>query len=108
MTQPLSIDRLVEELTAFVRNGEALLQALGDGAGDDAGDEMHAARQRAQESLAAAKQRFTQLQDSLSNEARAAVDAGEGYLRDNPWTSIALAAGIGFLVGTLLGRGRRA
>ncbi len=102
MTQSSSIDQLIEELTAFVRNGEALLKALDT----DAGEEMHEARKRAQESLAAAKERFTRLQDHLYSEARAAVDAGETYLRALPWKTIAVAAGIGFLVGALLNRGR--
>jgi ElaB/YqjD/DUF883 family membrane-anchored ribosome-binding protein len=102
MTQPSPIEQLIDELTAFVRSGEALLQAL-DG---NTGGEMHEAGQRAEEALAAAKEHLTQLQDRLVSEARAAVNAGERYLREAPWKAIAVAAGIGFLLGTLLSRRR--
>lgn len=102
MTQPVPIDQLIEELAAFARNGEALLEALGN----NAEGEIHEAKKRAQESIAAAKERFAQLQDYLSSGAHAAVDAGETYVRDNPWKAIMLAAGIGFLIGALLSRPR--
>jgi ElaB/YqjD/DUF883 family membrane-anchored ribosome-binding protein len=102
MTKPLSVDQLIEELKALIRDREALLEALARNTGDG----MHDAKERAQESLAAAKERLTQLQDHLLSEARTAMDAGETYLRDNPWTAIAVAAGIGFLIGTLLSRRR--
>lgn len=102
MTQPLSIDQVIDELVAFIRNGEALLEALGN----SAGDEMHEAKKRAQESVAAAKKRLTELQKYVAGGAHAAVDAGEAYVRDNPWKAITLAAAVGFLVGTILSRPR--
>ena len=102
MTKPLSTDQLIEDLKALVRDGEALLGAFAHIAGDGA----HEAKERAQQSLAAAKERLAQLQDHLLSEARTAMDAGETYVRDNPWTAIALAAGIGFVIGMLLSRRR--
>jgi ElaB/YqjD/DUF883 family membrane-anchored ribosome-binding protein len=102
MRQSVPINQLIDELAAFARNGEALLEALGN----NAEGEMREAKERARESIAAAKEHFARLQDYLSSGAHAAVDAGETYVRDNPWKAIMLAAGIGLLVGTLLSRPR--
>jgi ElaB/YqjD/DUF883 family membrane-anchored ribosome-binding protein len=102
MTKLPSTDQLIEDLKAFIRDGEALLQAFAHNAGEG----MHEAKERAQESLGAAQERLAQLQDRLLSEARTAMEAGETYLRDNPWKTIAFAAGIGFLIGTLLSRRR--
>jgi len=102
MREPLSIGHLIEELIGLVRNGETLLEAFGQ----DAGAGVHEAKERAQESIAAARERFAQLQENFMAEARAAVDAGKTYLRDNPWKAVAVAASVGFLLGALLSRSR--
>jgi ElaB/YqjD/DUF883 family membrane-anchored ribosome-binding protein len=40
----------------------------------------------------------------MVDQTRKAVGAADDYVRDNPWQSIAVAAGVGFLVGMLVSR----
>lgn len=47
------------------------------------------------------------LQDAgieVEARARAAAQAADDYVHDKPWQSIGVAAGIGFLIGYLIGR----
>jgi ElaB/YqjD/DUF883 family membrane-anchored ribosome-binding protein len=37
-------------------------------------------------------------------KAKAAAKATDGYVHDNPWKSVSIAAGAGLLIGLLLGR----
>ncbi len=111
MTEPPSPDQVIEDLKNIIRDIEALLSA----SSDYAGDQMQSARAQAQDTLAAARRRLAQLQEDILRKtgealgsARDALDAGETYLRENPWTAIGVAAGIGFVVGVLLTRRRDA
>jgi len=40
----------------------------------------------------------------VAARARASARAADEYVHDNPWASVGMAAGIGFLIGYLLGR----
>jgi ElaB/YqjD/DUF883 family membrane-anchored ribosome-binding protein len=40
----------------------------------------------------------------VTRRAREALDDADEYVRENPWQSIGVAAGIAFLVGLLAGR----
>lgn len=102
MAESLSIDQLLKDLRALVHDAEALLSASADLTGEG----LQQARTRAEQTLADAKERLARFQDDVIGRAREAVDVGEAYLHDNPWQALALAAGVGFLVGALLSRRR--
>jgi ElaB/YqjD/DUF883 family membrane-anchored ribosome-binding protein len=97
-----SIEQLLEDLRAFVRDAEAVLSSSAGLAGEG----LHESRARAEQALGAAKERLTKVQEEFLGRARDAVDAGEAYLRDYPWQALALAAGVGFLFGAMLSRRR--
>jgi ElaB/YqjD/DUF883 family membrane-anchored ribosome-binding protein len=40
----------------------------------------------------------------MTAQVRAAADAADDYVRDNPWQAVGIAAGVAFLVGYLIGR----
>ena len=61
-------------------------------------------RARAAESLRQARERLGALEDELFSRARDAARDTDRYVRDNPWQSIGIAAGVGLLLGLLLGR----
>ena len=54
--------------------------------------------------LQQAKDNLLQLQEAALARARAAGHAADDYVHDNPWTAVGTAAGIGLLVGLLIGR----
>jgi ElaB/YqjD/DUF883 family membrane-anchored ribosome-binding protein len=98
----LSTDKLVEDLKVVVRDAEALLRATSA----QTGEKIQEVRARAEESLKQARTRIAQLEDEAYQRAREVADLTEGYVRENPWQSIGIAAGVGLLVGLLLS-GRR-
>ena len=98
MTDPVTSEQLYEHLQAVIRDCEALLQATASYAGDKA----DLARAKATESLRAAKERLSDVQEDVMDRTRDYVKQGQKYVRDNPWQSVGLAAGIGLLVGALL------
>lgn len=98
--EEVTTDTLLADLQAVVADAEALLKATAG----LAGDKVQEARSRAEESLAAARERLVDVEDDALKQARELVSNGEEYVRQNPWAAIGIAAGVGVLVGLLLGR----
>jgi ElaB/YqjD/DUF883 family membrane-anchored ribosome-binding protein len=93
-------EKLIEDLRIVAQDVEELLRAT---AGDTA-DKVAAARMRAEDSLRAARSHIVDATEELARHGRAAAGAADDYVRDNPWQAIGVAAGVGMLVGFLLGR----
>ncbi|GAB0079966.1 hypothetical protein TOC8171_53790 [Pseudomonas syringae] len=51
-----------------------------------------------------AKETLKTTEDSLRERGEAAVVATEDYVQNNPWQSVGIAAGVGFLIGLLATR----
>jgi ElaB/YqjD/DUF883 family membrane-anchored ribosome-binding protein len=69
-----------------------------------AGERAQDARTRAAESLRQARERLQGVEEELVTRARDAARDTDRYVRDNPWQSIGIAAGVGLLLGLLIGR----
>ena len=93
-------DKLVEDLKVVMRDAEALLRATSA----QTGEKIQEVRARAEESLKQARTRLTAMEDEAYQRAREVADATEGYVRENPWQSLGIAAGVGILVGLILSR----
>jgi ElaB/YqjD/DUF883 family membrane-anchored ribosome-binding protein len=100
MNAEISTDQLVSDLKSVVNDAEALLNATST----QTGDKIQAVRARAEESLRQAKARLTEIEQEAIRRAKEIADATDEYVRDNPWQSVGIAAGIGLLLGVLLGR----
>jgi ElaB/YqjD/DUF883 family membrane-anchored ribosome-binding protein len=74
-------EQLMDELRAVAREAEELLQATAD----QTGARVEELRERAKDALEAAR----------------GID---DQVRKNPWAAVAIAAGVGLLIGLLLGR----
>jgi ElaB/YqjD/DUF883 family membrane-anchored ribosome-binding protein len=98
MAKRVTPEDLYEHLQDVIRDTEALLQATASYAGDKADQ----ARGKAADSLRAAKERLSGMQDDVMDRTRDYVKQGDQYVRDNPWQSVGMAAGLGLLVGVLL------
>ncbi len=87
----ISTDKLVQDLNAVVVDAEDLLKATAG----QTGERVEKIRVRAAESVRVAREQL------------AAVGAQvDGKVRDNPWAAAGLAAGIGVIVGLLIGSRR--
>lgn len=99
-TPNVGTEKLMQDLKAVVNDTEELLKATAN----DASDRATKARVRAQESLRHAQARLSEMEQHLAERARAAAHATNQYVHENPWPSIGVAAGAGFIVGLLIGR----
>lgn len=95
-----TVESLLDGLRAVIRDAEALLRAT-EGT---AGEHIEEARARAEESLNGARRRMRDAGAGMETSAREAASAADRYVRANPWTAVAVAAGIGYLLGQI---GRR-
>jgi len=95
-----STDQILDDLRAVVDDAEILMQ---DTAGR-VGEEATAARERAREALSAARERLQSLEEQVLERSRDAAKETDRYVHENPWQAISVAAGIGLLLGLLLGR----
>jgi len=101
-THPLreGTDRLAEDFRTVVSDAEQLLRS----AANQAGEGYAQARQRLETSLKMAREQLDAVEQQMADGARRAGRATDGYVRSHPWESIAVGAGIGVLVGLLIGR----
>ncbi len=96
----ISKDLLIDDLKVVVSDAEALLKATAN----QGGEALAAVRAKAQESLAIAKDKLADTQEALLARSKAAARATDEYVHENPWRSIGIAAGVGLVVGLLIGR----
>lgn len=92
--------KLVEDLKVVMQDAEALLKATSA----QTGEKLQEVRARAEESLRKAQARLSQMEEEAVKRAREVADVTKEYVRDNPWQSVGIAAGVGLLVGLLLSR----
>ena len=88
---------LLNELRELVVEAEKM---IGDSAGDASDEVVGALRLRYE----AMQERMSDLYDGAKKKVVAGAKYTDTTIRENPYQSIALAAGVGLLVGVLLGR----
>jgi len=96
----MTTDKLMEDLRVVVGDAEELLKATAG----QAGEKVAAVRARAQASVDAAKGRIAAVGDRVGERSREAAKMTDEYVHQNPWSSIGVAAGLGVLLGFLIGR----
>jgi ElaB/YqjD/DUF883 family membrane-anchored ribosome-binding protein len=93
-------DKLVDEFSNVLTEAEDLLKAAGNATGEKAKD----LRSQVESKLLRAKLRLQELEGEAIDHAKAAARVTDDYVHDNPWSSIGIAAAIGFVAGLLLNR----
>lgn len=96
----VSTDQLVADLKTVVEDAEALLKATST----LTGEKIQEVRARAEESLRQARVRLTEVEEEAMRRAREVAEATDEYVRENPWQSVGIAAGVGLVLGLLLAR----
>lgn len=98
--EKVTTDKLLQDLSAVIQDAEALLQATAG----QTGEKVAEVRGRAEETVRKARERMSEAGAEVQEKAKAAAKSADAYVHENPWTSIAIAACVGFLVGTLSSR----
>ena len=96
----VSSQQLTADLKAVVNDAEALLKATAG----DASARMSGVRDRLEESVKATRARIAEMEDAVVAQTKAAAQATNQYVHENPWPSIGVAAAAGLMLGVLLGR----
>jgi ElaB/YqjD/DUF883 family membrane-anchored ribosome-binding protein len=100
MTDQVTTDKLFQDLQAVVRDAEALLKATAG----QAGDKVQEVRSRAEETIKQARANIDSMENLALHRAKEIAAQAEGYVRDNPWQAVGMAAGVGLLLGLILSR----
>lgn len=93
-------DKLMADLQLVLADAEALLAATAN----DASAGVAELRGRVQSSLAHAKVDLQHAQEAMLVKAKEVAKATDGYVHENPWKAVGMAAGVGVLIGLLIGR----
>lgn len=101
MTNPTTDnEQLVQDIKAVVADAEAILSATAG----KTGEEVAEMRASVTAKLADAKARLLEMEEAVVAKARQAAKATDEYVHENPWQSVIIAGGIGFLIGYLVSR----
>ncbi len=92
--------KLVTDMKTVIADAEDILHATAD----QAGEKVATLRARIQERLQGAKLRLGDAEAALVAKTRSAARATDTYVHESPWTAIGVAAGVGLLVGLIIGR----
>ena len=93
-------EKLVSDMKVVVSDAEEILRATADVAGDRIGE----LRERIIDRLRDAKVRIADAEAMLVDRTRAAARATDDYVNENPWQAVGIAAGVGLLLGIIIGR----
>jgi len=86
-------EKLVGDVKVLVADVEELVRATAA----QSGEKLAAARARVQAALATAR-------ETVVVRTKEAAQATDEYVHENPWTSVGVSAGLGFVIGFLIGR----
>ena len=95
-----SKQKLVSDMKVVVSDAEEILRATAG----VAGEKMVDLRERIAERLRDAKLRLADAEAALMDKTKAAARATDDFVNDNPWQAVGIAAGIGLLLGIIIGR----
>lgn len=98
----VSKEKLMQDLQLVVSDAEELLRMTAS----QAGEKVSAARERIQDSVAAARAHLVVAQEAMIEKTRQAARATDEYVHDNPWRAVGIGAGVGLVVGMLISRSR--
>lgn len=98
--QVSSQKKLVHDIKMVIADAEEMLLATAD----QTGDRITELRARIKDRLLAAQIRLEAAEAALLEKTRAAARATDDYVHENPWQAVGIGAGIGFLLGLVLGR----
>jgi len=96
----VSRDKLVQDFKLVIADAEELLRATAT----QAGEKVTAARERIQDRIHSAKIKVAEAEEALMVRTREAARVTDEFVHKKPWYAVGIAAGVGLIVGMLIGR----
>ena len=93
-------EALMSDLQDALSDTEAMLSDISGNGGAMAQD----LRAKLTANLQSVKAKLIETEELVTEKAKFAAKATDDYVRENPWQSVGVAAGVGFLVGMLVSR----
>jgi ElaB/YqjD/DUF883 family membrane-anchored ribosome-binding protein len=93
-------ERLISDIKAVIADAEELLGATAE----QGGEKITALRGRIRQRLGDARARLSDAEAALLDKTRAAAQATDDFVHESPWQAVGIGAGVGFLLGLILGR----
>ena len=93
-----SKEKLVNDLRNLVGDAEELLRATAT----QAGEKIGVARQKIEQSLVEGKKALADAEKTLLAKSKECAEIADDYVRENPWTAVGVAAGVGLVLGLLI------
>ena len=93
-------ERLVADLKKVITDADELLQATSG----STEAKVIALRERMSENLRAARHKLLDAEEALVAKTKQVARATDDYVHEHPWKAGGAAAGMGLIVGLLLGR----
>jgi ElaB/YqjD/DUF883 family membrane-anchored ribosome-binding protein len=92
--------KLAKDFQAVVDDAEALLKH----AAQSTGEGYDEARARLEQALKSARNELKAMEEAVTDGAKRAARATDGFVHEHPWEAIGIGAGIGLLLGMLIAR----
>ncbi|HWS75855.1 MAG TPA: DUF883 family protein [Quisquiliibacterium sp.] len=96
----VSKEQLLTDMRVVVGDLESMLKATANSADAD----VRALSERLRDRLAVAKARLLDAEHAMLEKGRQIARSTDDYVHQHPWSSIGVAAGVGLLLGVVIGR----
>jgi len=73
---------------------------------EEAGDALENIADQIEEGISKGRFSLKEIQSAMMEKGRAAAESTDKAVHDNPWSAVGVAAGLGFIIGLLMPRGR--
>lgn len=100
MENTVNNESLLQDIKSVVSNTENLLKET-EG---QSGEKIDSIRSKLKANLLATKSKLREMEAAVAQKAKATAKATDVYVHENPWKSIGVAAGVGVIIGLLIGR----
>lgn len=94
----ISREKLVGDLKSLVGDAEELLKATTN----QAGEKVAQARQKIEQSLIEGKKALADAEQIVVKKSKECAEIADDYVRENPWSAVGIAAGVGLVLGLLI------
>ena len=93
-------DRLIADVKVLMADADEIVKAMASATGEKAVE----LADRLRINMRNAKDKMADMQVLVADKAKVAARVTDDYVHDNPWQAVGIAAGVGLLLGLLMGR----
>ena len=98
----VSTEKLVQDMRTVIIDAEDLIKATAS----QTGERIEKIRAKAEDSVRVARQQLKGFGEDIGTRAKEAAREVDDQVHAHPWATAGMAAGVGLLVGLLIGRNK--